>query len=51
MRDDQNLGEIGLDQINRFNQALATLHSTMDEVKHQVLPSRGYLLTLTKRAR
>ena len=33
------------------DQALADLHSAMDEVKHQVLPSRGYLLTLTKRAR
>ena len=30
---------------------LATLNSTMDEVKHLVLPSRGYLLTLTKRSR
>lgn len=30
---------------------LASLNSTMDEVKHMVLPSRGYLLTLTKRSR
>jgi anti-sigma B factor antagonist len=31
--------------------ALATLNATMDEVKHLVLPSRGFLLTLTKRNR
>ena len=30
---------------------LASLNSAMDEVKHLVLPSRGYLLTLTKRSR
>lgn len=29
---------------------LASLHGTVDEVKHQVLPTRGYLLTLVKRA-
>jgi anti-anti-sigma factor len=27
------------------------LESTMDEVKHQVLPTRGFLLTMTKRIR
>ncbi len=31
--------------------ALGELNSAMDEVKHQVLPSRGFLLTLTKRTR
>lgn len=30
---------------------LRALESAMDEVKHQVLPSRGYLLTLVKRSR
>ncbi len=37
--------------IKNDDPALAGLHSAMDEVKHQVLPSRGYLLTLTKRSR
>ncbi|MBA2479529.1 MAG: STAS domain-containing protein [Planctomycetes bacterium] len=31
--------------------SLKALQNSMDEVKHQVLPTRGYLLTMTKRAR
>jgi hypothetical protein len=29
--------------------ALKAIQGTMDEVKHQVLPTRGFLLTMTKR--
>ncbi len=31
--------------------SMRALESTMDEVKHQSLPTRGHLLTMTKRAR
>jgi len=31
--------------------SLKSLEGTMDEVRHQSLPTRGYLLTMTKRAR
>lgn len=37
--------------IKADDQALVGLNSAMDEVKHQVLPSRGYLLTMVKRSR
>ena len=37
--------------IKADDQALVALNSAMDEVKHQVLPSRGYLLTMVKRSR
>ncbi len=36
--------------LNIKPEALRQLEATVDEVKHQVLPTRGYLLTMTKRA-
>jgi anti-sigma B factor antagonist len=36
--------------IKNDDPALIGLNSAMDEVKHQVLPSRGYLLTMVKRS-
>jgi anti-sigma B factor antagonist len=37
--------------VKQDDPALKALGQTMDEVKHQALPTRGFLLTMTKRAR